>query len=179
MSEESGLQLATGAPAPEAPDLRLALLARAARFARLEGLLFFGSSLVALGFAGVLCARAVMALPSEQTAGQSPRVAADVTIYGGDSAPAPGNSNSVAESESDAEGFVLLIEAIPDGALASVDGVRIGETPTSLNPECAPGVALKVLLTHPGYAPLKHTVTCRSDRMLVLRARLKALPARR
>jgi hypothetical protein len=181
MSEESGLQLVTDAPVPPAPasDLRSVLLARAARFARLEKLLFFCSSLAALGFAAVLCARTAMAVPSTPPAGESPRVRSDVSIYGASSAPAPSDSKAIVESESEAEGFVLLLETVPDGALASVDGVRIGETPTSLNPECAPGAALKVVLTHAGYAPLTHTVTCRSDRMLVLKAHLKALRPRK
>jgi hypothetical protein len=75
--------------------------------------------------------------------------------------------------ESEATGFVLLVETEPAGALVSVDGVARGEAPASMNLDCPPGKSLQLQTALAGYAPLSHALACRSDRMVKLRARLR------
>ena len=165
-----------GATPPEQPDLRAILLARAERWAQLERALLLTSALATLGLAAILSWHAVQSL-APWFGSTGIRAPAEVTIYAtGESAPpAVAGSKGVVETESEANGFLLVIETEPDGAVAQVDGVTRGETPASMNLDCQPGAPVKVVLTRRGWATLKHTVTCRENRMVVLEARLQPL----
>ncbi len=81
-------------------------------------------------------------------------------------------SGTVSETETDANGYILVIESTPDGVGVTVNGESKGTTPSSLNLECAPGSALKLELAHPGYQRLSRSMICRDGKMVVVRASL-------
>lgn len=137
---------------------RLLLLARA------EKALKISSGVCALGLAALLLWRSGLAEP--------PQVTTTTSIY----MPMPQieATGAVSETESDASGYILVIETTPEGAEVVVDGVSKGASPSSLNLECLAGAPLMLELRHPGYAPLKRMMTCKRDVMVVVRATLEA-----
>jgi hypothetical protein len=121
------------------------------------------SGLAALAASGLVAYR-VWAEPVPKAA---PAVYAPVTPVVG-----PGE---VYMTESAANGFILVIESVPDGAEVIVDGLSKGETPASLNFDCRPPSSLALTLKKPGYLPIDRTIACKRDVMLVLKARPEPL----
>jgi hypothetical protein len=84
----------------------------------------------------------------------------------------------VFETESPANGFILVVESTPDGVEVVIDGVSKGQTPASINFECAPPKTMELVLKHPGFAPITRTIACKRDVMLVLKVRPEPLRRR-
>ena len=137
---------------------RLRLLDRAEKGLKL------GSGLCALALAALMLWRAGLAEP--------PQTSSTTTVY----MPMPQVelTGAVSETESEASGYILVIETTPDGAEVWLDGVSKGPSPSSLNLDCLAGAPLALELRHPGYTPLKRRMLCKHDAMVVMRATLEA-----
>jgi hypothetical protein len=131
------------------------------------------SGLAAVAAAGLLSYRAWTA-PS--AAKPAPAVYAPVTARA--PAAAPATRGNVHVTEAPANGFILVVETVPDGAELWVNDVLNGATPASVNFDCHPGAGFRLVLKHDGFAPIAHEVTCRKDVMLIVNARLDPLRKR-
>jgi hypothetical protein len=87
-------------------------------------------------------------------------------------------AGDVHETESPANGFILVVETKPDQTELWVNDVLSGGTPASVNYDCKPGDVYRITLKHDGFAPLRHEVTCKKDVMLIVTARLEPLRKR-
>ena len=123
------------------------------------------SGLAAVAAAGLLAYR-VWTVPASLKA--PPAVYTPVTrvVKAGD----------VRETESAANGFILVVETKPEACELWLNDVLNGETPASVNFDCKPGDVYRLLIKHDGYEPLRHEVTCKKDVMLIVTARLESLP---
>lgn len=110
---------------------------------------------------GLLALRVWTAPPKVKT---PPAVYAPVTH-----AVKPGEVN---ETESPANGFILVVETVPEASELFVNGELSGPTPASLNSDCKPGDKLKLAIKHAGFIAVEHEVTCKKDVMLIVEARL-------
>ena len=125
----------------------------------------------ALKIGSGLCAIAVVALVATRSGlTEPPQLSTQVYVA---VASEPQLTGSVSETESEASGYILVIETTPDGAEVTVNGESKGATPSSLNLDCAEGATLSVLLRHPGFIPLKRPMSCKRDTMVVMRATLE------
>jgi hypothetical protein len=123
------------------------------------------SGLLAVAASGLVAFR-VWTRPPEVKA--APAVYAPVAIAEKPAVVKPGD---VYETESPANGFILVVESTPDGAEVIVDGESKGETPASLNFDCLPPKTIALTLKKPGFLPIERTVACKKDTMVVLKAR--------
>jgi hypothetical protein len=125
------------------------------------------SGLAAVAAAGLLAYRVWTVQPPVKT---PPAVYTPVTEVAAPSV--------VHETESQANGFILVVETKPEQTELWVNDVLSGETPASLNYDCKPGDTYRLVLKHDGYQPITHQVTCKKDVMLIITARLEALRKR-
>jgi hypothetical protein len=122
------------------------------------------SGLVAL-LAGALLAVRVWTAP--------PRVKVPPAVYAPvTQAVKPGE---VHETESPANGFILIVETVPEASELWVNGQLSGPTPASLNFDCQPGDTVQLSITHSGFTAVAHDVKCKKDVMLIVEARLGLL----
>ena len=126
-----------------------------------EKVLKVGSGVCALAFAALLAVHAGLT--------EAPKV--NTQIYLPVTADVESNG-AVNETETDGNGYILVIESTPSGAAVKVDGESKGATPSSLNLECTAGMPVKLELSKPGYQTLNRTMLCKDGKMVVVRATL-------
>ena len=154
----------TVADAAGADDARRSKMRRLKVLGVAEKGLHVGSGLAALGLAALVSLRALTPVAPEQK---------KTVIY----SPLPVEMDGiVVESESKADGFILIVETSPEGADVLIDGSSRGESPASINLDCLPGAPVSLELRYPGFATLRRTVMCKLDVMQVMRARLEKKP---
>jgi hypothetical protein len=128
------------------------------------------SGLAAVAAAGLLTYRVWTQAP--------PPTKAPPAVYSYAPPPQPVKSGDVHETESPANGFILVVEATPEQSELWVNDVVSGETPASVNFVCQPGDKYHLALKHDGYEPLRHEITCKKDVMLIVTAKLQPLRRR-
>jgi hypothetical protein len=133
------------------------------------------SGLFALAAAGLLGYRVWTVAPPPALAALAPPPPA---VYSYAPPPQPVKSGDVHETESPANGFIVVVETTPEQSELFVNDVQSGETPASINYVCKPGDTYRLALKHDGYETLRHEITCKKDVMLIVTAKLQPLRRR-
>lgn len=153
---------------------------RPPRAQQLAGQLRLGSALCALLASALLARAAFQEAPApslgELTGGSGPPGWGQVVTYAPSEPPLPQAGEDTSEQGSPLQGFALVLESEPSGALVLVNGKSRGETPSSLTPECEPGEPLKIEFSLRGYERALHETRCREDTLLRVLARLRRSP---
>jgi len=169
------VEASPAAALPTSANPHQRLLARARSLERLQGHLNLAS---ALGLVCLVClvgwnTYAAYARPRAASV-PAPRAAPEkVTIYASGGTDLA-DGERVAMNESEADGFVLVVDSVPEGATVLVDGVPRGETPASMNLECAAGAPVRLEVRKKGLAVVNKSLTCKANRMLNITVRLDA-----